>query len=90
MQEVRRLGNDSICHQGYNIYWSGLKQRREQGVAIGIRESTNFIVEGIIYESARAMAIDLTIRGCKIQIISLYAPTEDKSLASKQTFYKSF
>ena len=84
MQEVRRLGNDSLSHLGYNIYWSGLQMKREQGVAIAIRQSNDIKIDSITHHSARLMAADVTIRGCKIRIISAYAPTEDKAKSTKQ------
>ena len=88
MQEVRRLGNDSLSHLGYNIYWSGLQMKREQGVAIAIRQSNDIKIDSITHHSARLMAADVTIRGCKIRIISAYAPTEDKAKSTKQSFYR--
>ena len=88
MQEVRRLGQNSLCHLGYDFYWTGLKIRREQGVGIAIRQSKHIIVDGVIHHSPRLMAADLTISGCKIRMISAYAPQEDKPLSSKHEFYR--
>ena len=88
MQEVRRLGNGSISHLGCDFHWTGQKLQRQHGVGIAIKTSKDIIVNGIIHHSPRLMVADIVVRGCKIRIISAYAPTEDKPLSTKQTFYR--
>ncbi|XP_033111719.1 uncharacterized protein LOC117112688, partial [Anneissia japonica] len=38
--------------------------------------------------SPRLMVADIKVQGCKIRLISAYAPTEDKPLSIKQKFYR--
>ena len=88
MQEVRRLGNDSVSHLGYDFFWTGTKVKRIHGVGIAIRKSPNIIVDNIIHHSARLMAADIVVCGCKIRFISAYAPTEANALSGKEDFYR--
>ena len=87
-QEVRLLKSGSIEHAGYTFFWKGLNRLRRHGVGIAIRKNSNIIVEGIIYSSARAIAADISVKGCKIRMISCYAPTLNSPQSTKQSFYK--
>ena len=87
-QEVRLLGTDSICHLNYDFNWCGMKRLRRNGVAIAIRKSLDIVTNGIINVSDRLMAVDVTVKGCKLRIISCYAPTSDSSTTSKHSFYR--
>lgn len=88
LQEVRRLNTGAIKHLGYSFYWNGLKRLKKHGVAIAIRNSKDMVLNGVIYFSARLMAADLTVKGCRIRVVSCYAPTLNSSLAAKQQFYR--
>ena len=87
-QEVRRLNSGSVMHLGYSFYWNGLQRKRQHGVAIAIRKNSNIIIETIHYCSARLMAADLTIKGCKVRIVSCYAPVLKAAFSTKQNFYR--
>ena len=88
-QEVRQLNTGSVKHLGYTFYWSGLKRFKRYGVGIAIKNNSDIVINGVIYFSARLMAADLTVRGCKVRIVSGYAPTlSGTSLALKQQFYR--
>ena len=87
-QEVRRLNSGSVMHIGYSFYWNGLQRKRQHGVAIAIRKNPNIIIETIHYCSARLMAADVTIKGCKIRFVSCYAPTLKTAFSTKQNFYR--
>ena len=88
-QEVRLLNTGSVQHLNYKFYWSGLKRCKRNGVGIAIRNSSDITINGIINTSDRLMAADITIKGCKLRIISCYAPTLKSSLSLKQSFYRS-
>ena len=88
IQEMRRLGEGSVCHEGYNVYWSGMKAKHIYGVGIAVKKSPNVNINGVINISPRLMAIDLMMMGFKLRIVSAYAPTEAKSLATKKSFYR--
>ena len=85
-QEVRRTKKDNVKHLGYTFYWSGLQVQKSYGVGIAIKNTPSITIDCIHYISARIMAADVTIKGCKLRIISCYAPARDNSLSSKQTF----
>ena len=57
-------------------------------MGIAIKDKSNIQLNGIINCNARLMAADLTIRGCKIRVISCYAPTLQTALTTKQSFYR--
>ncbi|XP_071959537.1 uncharacterized protein [Antedon mediterranea] len=87
MQEVRRIGTGAISHEGYNVYWTGLKIKKMYGVAIAIKQSPHIKVSNVYYVYERLMAIDVTIQNCKLRIVSAYSPTESGSESSKDIFY---
>lgn len=98
-QEFRRLGNDSITIpitvegeaggiSEWNVWWTGHKSKRRDGVGIAIRSNKCISIEDIRNVSARVMWIDCVCFGMKIRIISAYAPTEDGSGHQKDQFYK--
>ena len=88
LQEVQRLNTGSVNYIGYNFYWSGLQRYRKHGVGIAIKGNPSIVVNGIINSSARLMAADVTVQGCKLRVISCYAPTLDKPLSSKLLFFR--
>ena len=88
-QEVRLLKSGNIYHEGYNFYWNGLLRLKRYGVAIAIRKNSYITIENILLTSARLMAADISVRGCKIRIISCYAPTRKSPLSTKQLFYRN-
>ena len=87
-QEVRRLSSGSITHLGYDFYWCGFQRYRKYGVGIAIKHNPNIKLDSIHNVSSRLMAADITVCGCKLRIISCYAPALKNSLATKQSFYR--
>ena len=86
-QEVRLLNSGSVKHLGYSFYWNGMRRLKRYGVGIAIKNSPEIIVNGIINSTARLMAADVTVKGCRVRIISCYAPTLKTPLSTKQKFY---
>ena len=76
----------STCE--WNIWWTGHKSKRRDGVGIAIRSTKSVTIEDIGHVSARLMWIDCVCYGMKIRIISAYAPTEEGSENQKVQFYK--
>ena len=72
----------------WNVWWTGHKSKRRDGVGIAIRSNKQVNVEDIGHVSARVMWIDCQIYGMKIRVISAYAPTEEGSESQKDQFYK--
>ena len=87
-QEVRRLKTDHVSYLGYTFYWSGYAMKKLHGVAIAIKNNSDIVIQGIQYHGPRLMFADVDIKGCKLRIISCYAPTEETALSSKETFYR--
>ena len=72
----------------WDIWWSGLKKNRCQGVAIAIRKNKSIQMEDIGHILPRVMWIDCVCYGMKLRIVSAYASTEKGSQNQKETFYK--
>ena len=97
LQEVRRLNNGSVAitdkqnniEQKFEIHWSGHSSKRHHGVVIAIKVESGIEIQEIIPVSARIIVADLLLYGCSIRIICCYAPTEDDSDSSKNTFYSN-
>ena len=90
LQEVRMLNTGSLRFHGYNFYWSGQKRFLRHGVAMAIKDCSSIIIDSIQTVTDRLMAADLTVKGCKVRVISCYAPTLNNSaLSTKQSFYRS-
>ena len=87
-QEVRLLNTGLVHHFNYDFFLSGMKRIKQRGVAIAIRNSPDIIINGIINLSDLLVAADVTITGCKLCIISSYAPTYKSSTSMKQQFYR--
>lgn len=82
MQEVRRHFSVGITHLGYNLYWTGLKEKRKHRVEIRIRNSSDIVIVNILHQS---IAVDIAVCGCKIWIISACVSTEKVLLLNKKT-----
>jgi hypothetical protein len=79
-QEFRRLGNDSITISvtpddekskttEWNVWWTGHKSKRRDGVGIAIRSNKCVTIDDIGHISARLMWIDCVCNGMKIRVI---------------------
>ena len=88
LQEVRLLNSGSLKDNGYTFFWNGMKRYKRYGVAIAIKNQSNVIIDSIHNSTARIMAIDLTVSGCKVRIVSCYAPVLNAPFTTKQQFYR--
>ena len=100
LQETKRIGDGSAVVRSrdrhgspvlYHLYWSGFTRKRHDGVGILIKVDKDTHVDDVTYGGARHLAIDVTHRGCKLFLISSYAPCEmgnRSSDSTKSAFYK--
>ena len=73
----------------YVFLWCGKKKRREAGVAILIRQCPEVMFDEPDFTDPRLIAINIQIRGFKIRIVNVYAPTNcDGSETEKDAFYR--
>ena len=99
LQEVRRLKNNSVTItntntndnivQKYELYWSGHTTKRYHGVGIAIKVDKYIEVEEIIPVNARTIIANLSVYGCSLKVICCYAPTEEDTDSSKNSFYNT-
>ena len=87
-QEVRRLLTDEVLHRGYRFYWKGLQRLCMYGVGIAIKDCAYITTENVMNISERLLAADISVKGCKLRIISAYAPTLESARSTKQSFYR--
>ena len=92
MQEVRRTGTglttfDDSSLKGWQFVWGGLKRKKEHGV--GILLAPHIQIQSYdIHLQARILSVRAIVRGVRIAILNVYAPTDaNKSDATKQAFY---
>ena len=71
----------------YEVHWSGNKVKRQHGVGVAILVDKGIDVIEVIPVSARIIVLDVVVYGCYLRIINCYAPTEDDSDSTKNTFY---
>ena len=73
----------------YVFLWCGKKKRREAGVAILIRQCPEVMFDEPDFTDPRLIAINIQIRGFKMRIVNVYAPTNcDGSETEKDAFYR--
>jgi len=70
------------------MYWNGMQRHKRYGVSIAIRLNSFINITSIHNISPRIIAADISVHGCKVRIISCYAPTLRDSIAAKQLFYR--
>lgn len=50
MQDVCRLGCDSITHLEYNLFWAGYKEKRQHSIGIAIIKSPDILIDNIMQQ----------------------------------------
>ena len=92
MQEVRRTGTglttfDDSSLKGWQFVWEGHKRKKEHGVGILLAPHIQIQLYDI-HLQARILSVRAIVRGVRIAILNVYAPTDaNKSDATKQAFY---
>ena len=95
LQEVRRLNKGLATISStvndltnkFEVHRSGNVRKRIHGVGIVIKVDLNIEVNEVIFVNSRIIVADVIIYGCSLKVISCYAPTEDDSKTSKDSFY---
>ena len=92
MQEVKRTGTglttfDDSSLKGWQFVWGGHKRKKEHGVGILLAPHIQIQLYDI-HLQARILSLRVIVRGVRIAILNVYAPTDaKKSNATKQAFY---
>lgn len=93
LQETRRLKKGEVIlnipgkKSQYIFHWSGFERKREYGVGLLIRKSPFIQVENVNSHGPRHISASIVIKGCKVFVISAYAPTETATASAKSAFY---
>ena len=88
MQEVRRPGTGVLEVDGYKLYYSGKKNRAEQGVAILV--ARDVVVKDVQYVSPRIMSMQAVVNNLRLNIVSVYSPTNEAKESQKDLFWRDF
>ena len=73
----------------YEVHWSGYASKRIHGVRIVIKVDPSIEIVEVIPVDARIIVVDLIVRGCSLKVINCYAPTEESTVSSKTSFYRT-
>ena len=93
LQEVRRLNTGSALiktatNKKYELYWSGQVSKRQHGVGFVIKVDPSIEIIEITSISPRIIVAEVIVRGCSVKIINCYAPTEESTVSTKDSFYR--
>lgn len=50
---------------GYDLFWIGLKEKRQHGIWIAMHNSSYIVIENTLHQSERLMAEDIVVHDCK-------------------------
>ena len=93
LQEVRRLSRGSAAittneiKRKYEVFLSGHTLKRQHGVAIAVKIDPNVELIEVIQLNARVIVLDVVLYGCSMRVINCYAPTEDYTNSTRNSFY---
>ena len=73
LQETRMLGKDCLDFDDYQMHWSGFIRKREQGVALVIKNHNSIKIESIEGISPRLMYADISFWGMTLRVIAALA-----------------
>ena len=89
LSEVRREGQGNLVERDYTIYWSG-GTKKEAGVGFAISNKLSSFVMTTVPISDRLMILRIQLRSGKyLKLVSVYAPTMQRSQEEKELFYQS-
>ena len=84
---IAKAGEKST-QEGHQLYWSGLEDTYEQGVAFIVHKNTVNCVMNCCPVSSRLITIRLRANPFNITIIQAYAPTSNYSDDDVEYFYE--
>ena len=83
------LGKDCLDFDDYQMHWSGFIRKREQGVALVVKNHNSIKIESIEGISPRLMYAGISIWGMTLRVIAAYGPTEASNDTTKDEFWNS-
>ena len=91
LQEVRREGQELLEFddgelEGWRIVWSGFKRKGHAGVAFVLSPEVE-LIDHMSHLDGRIMSILVVVKGMKLRVTNVYAPTNEASDSIKDNFY---
>ena len=89
LSEVRREGQGNLVEKDYTIYWSG-GTKKEAGVGFAISNKLSSFEMTTVSISDRLMVLRILLNSGKyLKLVSVYAPTMQRTQEEKELFYQS-
>ena len=90
LSEVRREGTGNLIEKEYTYYWRSGGDKKEAGVGFAVANTLSNVTLDILNISDRLMTIRMQLKsGNHLKLISVYAPTMQRSQEEKELFYLS-
>ena len=87
LSEVRREGQGNLVERDYSIYWSG-GTKKEAGVGFAISNKLSSFEMTTVPISDRLMVLRIRLNSGKyLKLVSVYAPTMQRTQEEKEHFY---
>ena len=90
IQETRRPGRTVYTTAGYRVFYNGSVQGRQQGVALGVKESicnTSKFTREDANERLMSMRFEMSGQHQAVNFVVGYAPTEPSDRENKRAFW---
>ena len=88
LSEVKMKGEGMEKWGEYTYMWSGVRRgRAREGVGVIVSDRIMELVRGYEWVSSRLMWMKVKIGVCKLRLVIMYAPTNDKSLEEREYFW---
>lgn len=89
IQETKKKGNGQKLYPEYLSVYSGVPKndRAREGVAIAIKKKYIGCIEECWYISSRIVVIRMNTEKQKLNILSIYAPEDNRPKAERELFY---
>ncbi|XP_057671201.1 craniofacial development protein 2-like [Diorhabda carinulata] len=90
LQETKKKGNGQQIYDDYMVIYSGVSkdERAKEGVALAIHKKYTNSIEECQYTSSRILIVKLRTETQLLNIISIYAPEDNKPKQERESFYE--
>lgn len=89
LTETKKKGQGNKYIDDYIYFWSGVEKtkRAKSGVIIAIKKKLETSITSWNPVNDRILTVDLKVKGRKVRILGIYAPTDDSDMTTKDEFF---
>lgn len=89
VQETKKKGKGQKQYQDYILIYSGVEKekRAKEGVGLLIHNKFKSNINNVSYISSRIIAVSINTGNQKLNVISIYAPEDNKPQQEREGFY---